>query len=52
VPLEDKGMSVGDLLKYAPDVIKKIKEFKDKRDKKKGGGQEEPAESETEEDAH
>ena len=35
VPLEDKGMSIGDLLKYAPDVIKKIKEFKDKRDKKK-----------------
>jgi sporulation protein YtfJ len=52
VPLEEKGMSVGDLLKYAPDVIKKIKEFKDKRDKKKGGGQEEPTESETEEDAH
>ncbi|MGA1197843.1 MAG: GerW family sporulation protein [Candidatus Latescibacterota bacterium] len=52
VPLEDKGMSVGDLLKYAPDVIKKIKEFKDKRDKKKGGGQEEPTESETEEDTH
>jgi len=37
VPLEDKGMSVGDLLKYAPDVIKKIKDFKDKRDKKKTG---------------
>ncbi len=52
VPLEDKGMSVGDLLKYAPDVIKKIKEFKDKRDKKKGDGQEESTESETEEDAH
>jgi sporulation protein YtfJ len=52
VPLEEKGMSVGDLLKYAPDVIKKIKEFKDKRDKKKGGGQEEPTESETEEDTH
>lgn len=34
VPLEDKGMTVGELLKYAPDVIKKIKEFKDKRDKK------------------
>ena len=37
VPLEDKGMSVGDLLKYAPDVIKKIKEFKENRDKKKSG---------------
>jgi len=35
LPLEDKGMSVGELLKYAPDVIKKIKEFKDKRSKKK-----------------
>ncbi|MBT4140021.1 MAG: sporulation protein [Candidatus Latescibacteria bacterium] len=42
VPLEDKGMSVGDLLKYAPDVIKKIKEFKDKRDKKKSGEAAEP----------
>ena len=37
VPLEDKGMTVGDLLKYAPDVIKKIKEFKENRDKKKSG---------------
>jgi uncharacterized spore protein YtfJ len=50
VPLEDKGMSVGDLLKYAPDVIKKIKEFKDKRDKKKGEGKEEETDGETEED--
>lgn len=47
VPLEDKGMSVGDLLKYAPDVIKKIKEFKDKRDKKKGEGAEAETENET-----
>lgn len=49
VPLEDKGMSVGDLLKYAPDVIKKIKEFKDKRDKKKNDEKEpETKNSETE----
>jgi len=35
LPLEEKGMSVGDLLKYAPDVIQKIKSFKEKRDQKK-----------------
>jgi len=52
VPLEDKGMSVGDLLKYAPDVIKKIKEFKDKRDKKKGDGEEASTESENEEETN
>jgi len=51
VPLEDKGMSVGDLLKYAPDVIKKIKEFKDKRDKKKGETEEADTEKENEENA-
>ena len=46
IPLEDKGMSVGELLKYAPDVIKKIKDFKDKRDKKKKdeGGEDKPQE--------
>ena len=36
LPLEgDKGMSIGELLKYAPEVIKKIKSFKEKRDQKK-----------------
>ena len=35
IPIEEKGMSVGDLLKYAPDVIKKIKEFREKKGKKK-----------------
>ena len=44
LPLEGKGMSVGDLLKYAPDVIKKIKSFKENRDQKKEG------ESETDEE--
>ena len=50
LPLEDKGMSVGELLKYAPDVIKKIKEFKDKRSKKKEGedGEEKKKEKEKE----
>ena len=51
VPLEDKGMSVGELLKYAPDVIKKIKEFKDKRDKKKGEAEETDTEKENGENA-
>jgi uncharacterized spore protein YtfJ len=41
VPIEGKGISIGELLKYAPDVIKKIKEFKDKRDKKKSANEEE-----------
>ena len=35
LPIEDKSMSLTDLLKYAPDVIEKIKAFKDKRNKKK-----------------
>ena len=34
LPLEDKSMSIADLLKYAPDVIEKIKAFKDKRKQK------------------
>ena len=46
LPLEDKGMSVGELLKYAPDVIKKIKEFRDKRGKKKEGEGGEPGDNE------
>ena len=36
LPIEEKGMTIGELLKYAPDVIKKYKEFKDKRAAKKG----------------
>ncbi len=35
LPLEDKSLSLTDLLKYAPDVLEKIKAFKDKRKKKK-----------------
>ena len=35
LPIEDKSMSLADLLKYAPDVIEKIKAFKDKRKQKK-----------------
>ncbi len=34
LPIEDKSMSLTDLLKYAPDVLEKIKAFKDKRKKK------------------
>ncbi len=34
LPIEDKSMSIADLLKYAPDVLEKIKAFKDKRKKK------------------
>ncbi len=35
LPIEDKSMSIADLLKYAPDVLEKIKTFKDKRKKQK-----------------
>ena len=35
LPIEDKSMSIADLLKYAPDVLGKIKAFKDKRKKQK-----------------
>ena len=35
--IEDKSMSIADLLKYAPDVIEKIKAIKDKRKKQKDG---------------
>ena len=34
IPIKESEMSIGKLLSYAPDVIKKIKDFKDK---KKGG---------------
>lgn len=37
--LDDKSMSIGDLLKYAPGVLEKIKAFKDKRQKKKEDGE-------------
>lgn len=36
LPVEEKGITIGELLKYAPDVIKKFKEFKEKRNAKKG----------------
>ena len=32
IPMQEQDMSIGKLLSYAPDVIKKIKEFKEKRD--------------------
>ena len=35
LPLEEKGMTVAKLLEYAPDVVKKVKEFREKREKKK-----------------
>jgi uncharacterized spore protein YtfJ len=43
IPMQESGMSISQLLSYAPDVIKKIKDFKDKRDKKtdEGGDAEE-----------
>ena len=37
--LDDKSMSIGDLLKYAPGVLEKIKAFKEKRKKKKEDGE-------------
>jgi uncharacterized spore protein YtfJ len=35
IPMQESEMSIGKLLSYAPDVIKKIKDFKEKRDKDK-----------------
>ena len=37
--LDDKSMSIGDLLKYAPGLFEKIKAFKDKRKQKKEDGE-------------
>ena len=37
IPMQESEMSIGKLLSYAPDVIKKIKDFKDKREKKAEG---------------
>ena len=37
--LDDKSMSIGDLLKYAPGLFEKIKAFKDKRKKNKEDGE-------------
>ena len=31
IPVQESEMSIGKLLSYAPDVIKKIKDFKDKK---------------------
>ena len=41
LPMEEKGMTITELLKYAPDVIKKVKEFKEKRAAKKEEKEEE-----------
>ncbi len=35
LPLKEKEMSVKKLLEFAPDVIKKVKAFREKREKKK-----------------
>jgi uncharacterized spore protein YtfJ len=50
IPMQESEMSIGKLLSYAPDVIKKIKDFKEKRDKDKtgsGGGDTGSTESES-----
>ena len=35
LPMQEKGMSIGKLLEFAPDVIKKVKDFREKREKKR-----------------
>lgn len=35
IPLEEKGVSVSQLLKYLPDVMNKVRDFKEKREQKK-----------------
>ncbi|MBS14135.1 MAG: sporulation protein [Gemmatimonadetes bacterium] len=37
IPMQESDVSIGSLLKFAPDVIKKIKDYKEKRDKKGDG---------------
>ena len=44
--LQEKEISFTSLLEFAPDVLKKIKEFKEKRDKKQGDGDKTNAEDE------
>ena len=44
LPLEEKGMTVAKLLEYAPEVVKKVRDFREKREKKRaqaGGGDDE-----------
>lgn len=50
IPMQESEMSIGKLLSYAPDVIKKVKEFREKREKKKSEKEEEGGE-ETSEDS-
>ncbi len=50
IPMQESEMSIGKLLSFAPDVIKKVKEFREKREKKKGG-EEEKSEEDVTEDA-
>ena len=40
IPMQESGMSISQLLSYAPDVIKKLKEFMEKREKKNEEGDE------------
>ena len=35
LPLEDKRMSIGKVLALAPDILKKVREFREKREDKK-----------------
>lgn len=46
IPMKESEMSIGKLLAFAPDVIKKIKEFKEKRDQDKEESSEAEGESE------
>ena len=50
IPMQESEMSIGKLLSFAPDVIKKVKEFREKREKKKSEKEEEGGE-ETSEDS-
>ena len=49
MPLQESEMSIGKLIGMAPDVIKKVKEFREKREKDKSadddGNSEETEES-------
>ena len=40
IPMQESGMSISQLLSYAPDVIKKLKDFMEKREKKNEEGDE------------
>ena len=49
IPMQESEMSIGKLLSFAPDVIKKVKEFREKREKKKSEKEEEGGEKSSEE---